>query len=117
MSSKSVPCLADTRFMMACSFMAIRGPGSATSVLTSTCAPLDDSTSMVTSLAVSLAQAWAEAWRRSPGSSLGWSISNQRLSDQGADFGDALDDGGHRVTDERHAATRHVPTSPVASRH
>ena len=81
MSCKSVPCLATARFIMACSFIATMGPGSATSVLTSTRAPFEGTTSMVTaSVAVSLAQAWAEAWRRSPGSSLGWSISIWRTS-------------------------------------
>lgn len=80
MSCRSVPCLAVARFMMACNFMAMRGPGSETSVLTSTSGPLGDVTAMVTSVAVSVAQAWAEACRRSPGSSLGWSISICRTS-------------------------------------
>ena len=71
---QSVPCFAVARFMMACSFMATSGPGSATRVLTSTGGPFDDATVMVTSLAVSVAQAWAEACKRSPGSSLGSSI-------------------------------------------
>ena len=39
-----------------------------------------DAEMMVTSVAVSMAQAWADACRRSPGSSLGWSISICRTS-------------------------------------
>jgi hypothetical protein len=53
--------LAVARFMMACSFMAMRGPGSATRVLTSTSGPLDDATAMVTSVALSVAhRAWSQ---------------------------------------------------------
>src|SRR5580700_4234201 len=39
------------------------------------------------------------------------------MADQGTDFFDALNDCGHRVTNERHTPTRHAPTPLGASRH
>ena len=47
--------LATARFMMAWSFMATIGPGSAIRALTSTCLPLSGTTSMMSPVAVSLA--------------------------------------------------------------
>src|SRR5580658_6613903 len=38
------------------------------------------------------------------------------MADQCADFFDALDDRGHRITDEPHTLTRHAPTFLEASR-